>query len=77
MRGISVGNGNKDLVDTWRLLMKGCVAVLVMGLCVGACSYFNDATGLDDDHAGEYLMERVVEFHLGLDPHSVDFTPDE
>jgi hypothetical protein len=67
--------GDEDLKQVWRLLMKGCLALFIIGACLGGCAYLNREVGLDDDNSIENFFEDVVEFQLGLPADSIDFTP--
>ena len=67
---------NKDLMQCWRLLLKGLLALAVIASFLGGCAYVNSKFKLPDDHAGEALLERVIESHLGLEPGSFDLTPE-
>lgn len=59
------------------LIMKGIAVLLVIGSLFGGCSYLNYRLGLKDDHPIEEFIEDTVEFHLGLEKDSLDFSGDK
>ncbi len=67
--------GDEDLKQVWRLLMKGCLALFVIGACLGGCAIINEKFNLQNDNEAEQLLESIVEFQLGLPADSIDFTP--
>ena len=75
--GISVANGDDDLKQVWRLLLKGALILLCIGCFLGGCVYFNRYMELPDDHPAEQFAEYLIEDYLDLPPNSLDFTPNE
>lgn len=69
--------GDEDLRQVWRLLMKGCLALLVIAAFLGGCAYLNEKAGLPNDNLAEQILEDVVESHFNLPSDSIDFTPNE
>lgn len=56
--------------------MKILLVVAVLSCFFGACSYLNRKSGLSDDNIIEEHLENILESNLGLNPGSVDFTPE-
>ena len=65
------------LKEVWRLLMKGMAVLMLCGIFVGGCAYFNARMGLENDHAIEQIGEKLLESYLDLPDNSIDFTPED
>jgi len=70
-----VDSSNKDLMEVWRLLLKGALILAAVAAFLGGCTYFNSQFKLPQDHIAEEFLEDVIEVQLGLPEGSIDFTP--
>lgn len=57
-------------MEKW--LMRILISLALILMTAGGCTWVNKKLNLDDDHAAEEFVERVIENETGL---SVDLTP--
>lgn len=66
-----------ELVKNYKEFMFKWMSVLFLAASLlGGCHIINRNLKLNDDHILEELTERTIENRLGLEPNSIDFTPD-
>jgi len=50
----------KKLYVRWASLSLVALGIIALACC-NSCSYVNEKVGLEDDHAGEQLLESLIE----------------
>lgn len=56
------------------IMLKFCVAIVLIGCFFGGCSYLNKKLNLPNDNFIEEKIEEIIEHETGL---TVDLTPDD